>query len=166
VRHDRSTLRTSVERSEASPRGDPGKAAARDLLADLRREAARDDLPRNLKLLNRIGIEQVAAMLDAAHAGNTLGLDEIINGTVREDGTRRSDGLPSMLPRWARGTEVLTAVLGFIDVDESQDPVTVTVHWERVPRKLRREAASLAGEIVDMYQPRPKGGRRRKSRGK
>jgi hypothetical protein len=52
---------------------------------------------------------------------------------------------------------------GIVVVDESALPVTVTVHWERVPVKLRPAAASLASELVDAYRDRKKGGRPRKS---
>lgn len=166
VRSRRMSPWRTVEPSDSNPYDEAAESAASDLLADLKREAAREDLPRNLQLLNRIGVEQVSALLDAVRAGDALGIEEIVRGTVREDGSRRSDGLQSVLPRWARGTEVLTVVLGFVDVDVSQDPVTVTVHWERVPRKLRPATASLASELVDTYQPRPKGGRPRKYAGK
>jgi hypothetical protein len=143
----------------ADPHREADEAAVVDLLADLEREAARGDLPDTLRKLLRVGIEQTSAMLEAVRSGNKIGVEEIVLGTVRQDGTRRPDGLRQVLPRWARGTDVLTTVLGFVDVDESQSPVAVTIHWERVPRPLRAATASLASELVDMDQPRPKGGR-------
>ncbi len=120
-----------------------------DLLAELQREATREDVPKHLKQLHRTGLLLVTDLLEAVRAGNVVGVEEIVLGSRQ------------VLPRWARGTEDLKAVLGFVDVDESQDPVTVTIHWERVPRRLRPAAASLASEFVDWYQPRPKGGRPR-----
>jgi hypothetical protein len=148
-----------LEPSEANPYDQAAESLVRDLLTDLEREAAREDLPQNLRLLSQRGAEQVAELRRPSRrptpsASGVWGLSE-------DD--RRPDGFPSLVPRWARGTEVLTALQTSIDVDETQDPVTVTVHWERVPRNLRREAASLASDLVDSYQPRPKGGRPRKS---
>jgi hypothetical protein len=148
----------------ADPYSEADEAAVVHLLADLEREAARRDLPDTLRKLLRIGMEQTSAMLEAVRRGNKLGVEEIVLGTVREDGRRRPDGLRQVLPLWARGTDVLTTVLRYVDIDESQNPVAVTIHWERVPRRLRAATASLASELVDMDQPRPKGGRPEKSR--
>lgn len=134
-----------------------------DLLGDLQREAARDDVPNNLKTLARSGVEHVSALLEAVRAGNQVLIQEILLGTLRADGRRRPDGIRQVLPHWARGRAVLNDLAGIVIVDESQDPATVTVHWEQVPRKLRPAAASLASELVDAYQPRPKGGRPRKA---
>ena len=150
-------------RSEAGPFDDADEAALVDLLRDLQRESARTDLPRNLATLARNGEQQVSALLDAVLAGDRMGVEDILLGTLKEDGTRTRDGIRQILPNWARGRAVLEALNGIVVVDESQDPVTVTVHWERVPRKLRPAAASLASEMVDTYQPRPRGGRPPKS---
>jgi hypothetical protein len=70
----------------------------------------------------------------------------------------------ALLPKWARGTHILDALAGIVVPDATADPPTVTVHWERVPRHLRHEAASLARELVDVFQPRPKGGRGRREK--
>lgn len=94
-------------------------------------------------------------------AGNKVVVEELLLGSLRADGTRHHDGLRQVLPYWARGTATLDALRGVVVVDETQDPVTVAVHWEQVPRKLRKAAASLASELVDEYQPRPAGGRPR-----
>ena len=133
------------------------------LIADLERDLARDNLPRSLQTRSAAGLERMKDLLDAVRAGNTQLVHELIEGTVREDGTKRPDGLAQILPRWARGTAILEALEGIVVVDESQQPVAVTVHWERVPAKLRPAAASLASELVDAYRDRPKGGRPPKS---
>jgi hypothetical protein len=105
-------------------------------------------------------------MLAALRSGNNEAVQEIWTGTLRPDGRKANDGLLQVLPRWARGQEVLDALVGIVVVDEAAQPPTVTVRWERVPRKLRPAAASLASELVDVYYGRPKGGRpRAKSRG-
>jgi hypothetical protein len=148
-----------VSKSDIEPYDDVAKAALIELVGELRRESARDDLPRNLARLTRIGDEHLSALLEAVQAGNRVLVEELLLGTVREDGTRRNDGIRQTLPRWARGTATLDALKDIVVVDETQDPVTVTVHWEKVPRKLRPAAASLASELVDVYQPRPTGGR-------
>ena len=140
-------------------------AAVVELLGRLRYEASRDDLPNNLHKLARYGVEQVSSLLEAVRAGNRIGVEEIVLGTLREDRKRRPDGLRQVLPNWARGVAVLEALVDIVVVDETQSPVAVTVHWERLPRKLRPAAASLASELVDTYQPRPKGGRPRTSPG-
>jgi hypothetical protein len=111
----------------AGPYSEADEAAIIDLLADLEREAARGDLPDSLSKLLAVGIQQASAMLEAVRRGNELGIEEIVLGTVRENGTRRPDGLRQVLPLWARGTNVLTTVLGYVDIDESQNPVAVTI---------------------------------------
>lgn len=88
-------------------------------------------------------------------------VNELISG-VRPDGTRSRDTLLALLPKWARGTHILDALIEAVVPDADADPPTVTVHWERVPRHLREEAASLASEFVDGFYPRPKGGRGRR----
>jgi hypothetical protein len=105
-------------------------------------------------------------MVAARRAGDTEAVEEIWHGTTLPGGRKANDGFMQVLPRWARGQEVLDALKGVVVVDESAQPPTVTVHWERVPRKLRPAAASLASELVDIYTERPKGGRpRTKERG-
>jgi len=141
----------------------PDEKPTLDLIAALARDAEREDLPPTLRKLAGVGLRDLRDLLEAVRAGNHQLADEIMNGTTREDGRRRSDGLTSKLPRWARSTDVLDALKGIVVVDESLTPPTVTVHWERVPTKLRPEAASLASELVDMYYGRPKGGRPPKS---
>jgi hypothetical protein len=152
-----------VSKSDVEPYDDAAKAALIELLGKVRREAASDDQPRNLARLTRIGDEHLSALLEAVQAGNRVLVEELLLGSVREDGTRRNDGIRQTLPLWARSTATLDALRDIVVVDETQNPVTVTVHWEKVPRKLRPAAASLASEWVDMYQPRPTGGRPRKS---
>jgi hypothetical protein len=134
------------------------------LIADLERDLDREGLSSTLRTRVAAGLEPMKDLLDAVHAGNAQLVHELIEGTVREDGTKRPDGLAQILPLWARGTAVLDALRGLVVVDESQQPVTVTVHWERVPVKLRPAAASLASELVDAYRDRPKGGRPPKSK--
>lgn len=152
-----------MSRFDVEPDDDVAEEPLVDLLADLQRESARDDLPTNLKRLVDYGVEHVSALLEAVRAGNALAIDELQLGTYRENGKRRPDGSRQVLPYWARGTTTLENLRGLVVVDETQDPVTVTVHWEKVPRRLRLAAASLASELVDIYQPRPTGGRPRKN---
>lgn len=135
----------------------------RRLVATLQREAAREDLPENLRRLAAIGHERMRDLLDAAESGNDLLTQEIVRGTIDENGKRRKDGLDQVMPYWARGKVLLDELAPFVEVDESQTPPSVTVHWERVPRNRRRAVASLASMLVDMHQPRPRGGRPRKS---
>jgi len=141
----------------------PDDQALLSLIADLEREPARENLPRSLRTRLAAGLERMKELLDAVRSGNAQLVDELIEGTTREDGTQRPDGLAQILPHWARGTAILDALQGIVVADESQQPVTVTVHWERVPVKLRPAAASLASELVDAYRDRPKGGRPLKS---
>lgn len=133
------------------------------LVTDLEREADRHDLPPNLRRLARVGHERMTALLEAVRSGDDFAVDEVVNGTFNEDGSRRKDGLHQVLPYWARGTELLRELATFIDVDETQTPVAVTVHWERIPAKRRAAAASLASEMVDTYRGRKRSGRPRKS---
>lgn len=101
--------------------------------------------------------------LEATLAGNHGLVKELIKG-VRPDGTLSRDSLVALLPKWARGTYILDALAGVVVPDADADPPTVTVHWEKVPRDLREEAASLAGEFVDGFYPPPKGGRGRREK--
>lgn len=133
------------------------------LVAALEREAAREDLPANLQRLASIGHEKMSELLEAVISGNYIAIEEIVEGTVEESGSRRKDGLNQVMPYWARGTALLDELGAFVEVNESQSPPTVTVHWERIPRHRRRAAASLASTLVDMHQPPPRGGRPRKS---
>ena len=162
-----------------SPRGDPrsestsrhvgqsdnpqDETAVLALIAQLNIDANREDLPRILRIKAKSGAEWLQDLLEAGRAGDDLQIEELTQGTVRDDGRRRSDGLSAILPLWARGTAVLEALKGIVVVDVAADPITVTVHWERVPPKMRPTAASLASELVDMYYDRPKGGRPRKA---
>ena len=131
----------------------------RRAIDELREIAAREGEPANLRRFARSAADTLAEALDAAVAGTSLLTREIIAGTVRADGKKANDGLLAILPKWARGPEILDALVGVVAVDESVIPPTVTVHWERVPRHLRAEAASLASELVDIHYGRPKGGR-------
>jgi hypothetical protein len=105
-----------------NPFDEADETAAVDLLADLQREAARDDLPPNLQKLARRGVEYVSELLEAVRAGNTLAVEELVLGTLEEDGTRRLDGIRQELPLWARGKAVLDALIGVVVVDESKSP--------------------------------------------
>lgn len=129
------------------------------LIEELAAEAGREDLPPTLHKLVVHGLAAMEDLLEAVRAENFQLAHEIMEGTTRPDGRRRPDGIAQILPRWARGTEVLDALQGVVMVDEDVTPVSVTVHWELVPRKLRAQAASLASELVDAYNGRPKGGR-------
>jgi hypothetical protein len=111
-----------------------------------------------MRRITRASADRLEDALDAAVAGNTALARELIEG-VRPDGTTSRDTLNALLPKWARGTSVLDALAGIVVPDAASSPPTVTVHWERVPRHLRAEAASLASELVDAFYPRPKGGR-------
>jgi len=165
--------------SSIGPRGSNRKTPVRDeeltepdeqlllsLIENLERAARREDLPWNLGTRLAVGLERMRDLLEAVRVGNAQLVGELINGTVREDGTKRPDGLVQVLPHWARGTRTLDALRGIVVVDEGQHPVTVTVHWERVPANLRPAAASLASELVDCYSDRPRGGRPPKRRTK
>ena len=134
------------------------------LIAELEHQASRKDLPRPMRTKVAAGLQRMNDVLEAVQKGNRQLVDELINGTVRENGRRRPDGLRQILPYWARGTAILDALQGVVVVDETVHQVTVTVHWERVPVKLRPAAASLASELVDSYRDRPRGGRPRKNR--
>ena len=129
------------------------------LIEDLEREARREDLPWPLRTRVAVGLERMEDLLAAVRAGNQQLVNELINGTVRENGTKRPDGVTQILPRWARGTATLDALRGIVVVDVGQHPVAVTIHWERLPVSLRPAAASLASELVDNYRDRPRGGR-------
>ena len=93
--------------------------------------------------------------------GNEKVVKELIQG-LSPDGSASRHSLKAILPKWARGTSILDALSGAVVADPNADPPSVTVHWERVPRDLREEAASLASEWVDVFYPRPKGGRGRR----
>jgi hypothetical protein len=84
----------------------------------------------------------------AAERGDYGLVREVIEGTLRPDGKRANDGLVALLPKWARGVEILEALNGIVVVDEGSEPPLVTVHWESLPRHLRAEAAFLASELV------------------
>lgn len=73
-------------------------------------------------------------------------------------------GIDQILPIGLRGTDLLDELAGIVEVDDAEASVTVTVHWERVPRDKRKAAASLASFIVDFYYGRPEGGRPRTKR--
>jgi len=135
-----------------------------DLIADLARQAADESLPRNLRVLARRGLEWSQDLLVLVRKGDQDLIDEHVLGELRDDGTRAPTGMTQLLPLWARGTAVLDALEGVVVVDEAADPVTVTVHWERVPVGLRDAAASLASMLVDAHRQRPRGGRPRKIR--
>jgi hypothetical protein len=155
-----SRRRGTFVRDEALASGDVRPLLA--LIADLERKASQEDLPWPLRMRVGAGLQRMRDLLEAVHKGNRQLADELINGTIRENGKRRPDGLRQILPHWARGTDILDALRGIVVVDENEHPVTVTVHWERVPAKLRPAAASLASELVDGYRDRPRGGRPRK----
>jgi hypothetical protein len=115
----------------------------------------------NQRRIARAAADRLDDAVAAALAGNTALVRELLAG-VRPDGTRSRDTLVALLPKWARGTDILDALADVVVPDDNAIPPTVTVHWERVPRHLRPEAASLASELVDGFYPRPKGGRGRR----
>ena len=139
------------------------EAYFRSLIEDLRAIASNAAAPLNHRRIAGAAAERLDDALAAALTGNTALVLELIAG-VRPDGTRSRDTLVALLPRWARGTHILDALAGVVVPDESANPPTVTVHWEKVPRHLRPEAASLASELVDSFNPRPKGGRGRREK--
>jgi hypothetical protein len=160
---DRSRGRDPQWTPSDQARSAPDERPLLSLIADLELEADREDLPRTLRTRVAIGLERMRELLEAVRAGNDQLVHELVTGTVREDGTKRPDGLSQVLPLWARGSATLDALAGLVVADESQQPVTVTMHWERVPVHLRPAAASLASELVDAYRDRPLGGRPPKS---
>ncbi|HEY1168379.1 MAG TPA: hypothetical protein VGE81_05305 [Candidatus Limnocylindrales bacterium] len=160
-----STGRTGPSREATGAEGIPesDEKALISLIDALERELAREDLPHSLRTRGAAGLERMKELLDAVRADNAQLVHELIEGTVRENGTKRPDGLAQILPLWARGTATLDALRGIVVVDDDQHPVTVTVHWELVPPTHRRAAASLASALVDAYRDRPRGGRPSKS---
>lgn len=116
-----------------------------------------------MRRIARAAADRLNDATDAWVAGNDDLVQELIEG-VRPDGSRSRDTLLALLPKWARGPQILDALAGIVVPDEATKPPTVTVHWERVPRHLRSEAASLASELVDAFNPRPKGGRGRREK--
>lgn len=137
----------------------PDEQSLLELMSDLEQIANDDATPATLRRRATIGLDWLGELLDAVRSGDPQLVTEHVLGTVREDGSRRPDGLAQLTPLWARGPRVLDELAGLVVVDETQRPVAVTVHWERVPQHLRREAASLASELVDAYQGRSAGGR-------
>jgi hypothetical protein len=135
----------------------------REFVESLQREAAREDLPKNLRQLASKGHERMRDLLEAVVTENDLAIQEIVEGTVDDSRKRRKDGLNQIMPYWARGTALLDELASFVEIDESQTPPSVTVHWELVPRHRRHEVSSLVSMLVDMHQPPPRGGRPRKS---
>jgi len=105
--------------------------------------------PRWVQHMAAAGVGQLRDIQRAKHAGNDAEAESLVKG------------LDQILPIGLRGTALLDELAGIVVVDDTASLVTVTVHWERVPRDRRKVAASLADFIVDLYYGRPEGGRPR-----
>jgi hypothetical protein len=112
----------------------------------------REDAPLPTRRMARAGLERLRDIQKAIKANNP---DRAI---------AINESLTNLIPLGLRGVDTVRTISEYIDVDEATTPPTVTVHWERVPRKLRATTASLASAYVDFYQPPGKGGRPKKSR--
>lgn len=139
------------------------EAHFRSFIDELRTIAADDAQVPNLRRIARASADRLEDALEAALDGNPELVRELIEG-VGPEGTQSRDTLNALLPRWARGTATLDALAGVVIPNPDAVPPTVTIHWEKVPRDLRPEAASLASELVDAFYPRPKGGRPRRKK--
>lgn len=118
-----------------------------EFLALLDEYVRREDLPVLFRRLARTHHDALVDLKAAADARREDQAKEIVR-TFRHT-----------LPLWARKPGALDSLTGIVVVDDKVTPVTVTIHWERVPRRLRSAAASLASTLVDFYDPPPKGGR-------
>jgi hypothetical protein len=121
-------------------------------MAEIEALIDREDLPPWVRRIARAGHERLRD-IEAATSAND-----------RARAMANRDSLTNLLPRGLRGVETLGAAFEYIDVDEDKVPVSVTVHWERIPRSLRSETASLAGAYVDFFNPPRQGGRPSRSR--
>jgi hypothetical protein len=130
----------------------------RAFIGRLRAIAADEGEAANFRRIARASADQLEDALEARLAGNKDVVNELIGG-LSPDGSVSRHSLKAILPKWARGASIVAALGGVVVPDPHADPPSVTVHWEKVPRHLREEAASLASEWVDVFYPRPKGGR-------
>jgi uncharacterized protein (UPF0147 family) len=124
-----------------------------EFFALLEQLSRREDVPLAVRRLARTHHEALLDLKEAAEAGQHEQAKEIVRNFAHT------------LPVWAREPGALDALAGIVTVDETASPVAVTVYWERVPRKLRRAAASLASALVDFYDPPAIGGRPRRKGG-
>src|SRR5688572_5208288 len=90
-------------------------------MAEIEALVDREDLPPWVRRIARAGAERLRD-IEAATMAND-----------RDRATAIRDSLTNLLPRGLRGVETLRRATQFIEVDEDKTPVTVTVHWERIP---------------------------------
>ena len=101
---------------------------------------------KTLRALAVMGIDFLTDMEAGVRLGNHELARELFYGPEHNSKTSRPGGIAQKLPLWARGTETLVAAAQFVEVDQSVDPPSVVIRWERVPASLRREVTSLANE--------------------
>lgn len=121
-------------------------------MAEIEELINREDLPPWVRRMARAGVERLHE------------IEAAIDTNDRDRAVAINSSLTNLIPRGLRGAEVLRTASEFIYIDEDKKPVSVTVHWERVPRSLRGEVASLAGAFVDFFDPPEQGGRPPESR--
>lgn len=121
-------------------------------MAEIEALIDREDLAPWVRRMARAGVERLRE------------IEAAIDTNDRDRAMAINSSLTNLIPRGLRGVEVLRTASEFIDIDEDSAPVSVTVHWERVPRGLRAEVASLAGAYVDLFDPPEQGGRPPESR--
>jgi hypothetical protein len=116
----------------------------------LRAIAADESEPPNFRRIAGASADHLDDALEARLAGNDKVVNELILGQS-PDGSVSRHSLKAILPKWARSTTILDALAGAVVPDPHADPPSMTIHWEKVPRDLRQEAASLASEWVDVF---------------
>jgi hypothetical protein len=121
-----------------------------EALHEIKALAERDDQPLWVRRMARAGLERLMDIERAVGAGD------------RERAEAIQASMNNLIPLGLRGVDALNATSRFIDVDDTATPPTVTVHWERVSRGLRKQTASLASAYVDFFAPPDPGGRPRK----
>ena len=130
--------------------GDWSVAEIADALHGIEILGELDDQPAWVRRMARAGAERLRDAERAMGAGDSERAEAIVAS------------LSNLIPLGLRGTRTIKASSEFIDVDDRATPPTVTVHWELVPRGLRRETISLASAYVDFFTPPGAGGRPRK----
>ena len=125
----------------------PSEADVVALIALAERDLKRDQ-PAYLEVMLRVKLHQLTNLLRYVRAGDEAMVVEQLQDIVAAQ------------PKWA-SVEVLNELLegGMVKVEDQ--PLAVTVHWERVPKRLRAAATSLASAYVDAYQGRQVGRRRK-----
>jgi hypothetical protein len=139
-----------------SPEGAVEDLSEREIVEVLARIEAlidSEDAPPGARRIARAGLERLRDIQKAMAAHDP---DQAI--AIQKS-------LTNLIPPGLRGVDTVLALSEYIDVDQESTPPSVTVHWERVPRKHRATTASLASAYVDFFQPPPKGGRPKKSQG-